>query len=64
MGHTYTLFRTDVPNALGGYMTYSSLIEAANSLKGRATAIFAATYEIVPNPTYCLCRVLWEDRIY
>ena len=40
-----TLYRTNEPNLLGGYMTYDSLDKAWSMIEcGRATEIYAETY--------------------
>lgn len=40
-----TLYRTNEPNLLGGYMTYDSLDKAWSMIeRGRATEIYAETY--------------------
>ena len=40
-----TLYRTNEPNLLGGYMTYESLDKAWSMIEcGRATEIYAETY--------------------
>lgn len=65
MGKTFTLYRTDAKNALGGFMTFDCLLDAANSLKrDGAKHIYVRTFEKVRKPNRALCRLLWEDRIY
>lgn len=47
-----TLYRTNEPNLLGGYMTYDSLDKAWSMIEcGRATEIYAETY----------CAEAWLD---
>ena len=63
---TYTVFRTDVPNILGGYNTYSSLSEAIKWCRKKVYARTKVKKEnrIGIDTGSCLSKLLWEDLVY
>lgn len=63
--NTYTSYRTNRPNILGGYMTYFHLSDA---LKTGAEEVWAVTKvksenNIGIDTDGYLCKILWETRI-
>ena len=65
MKATYTHFRTNRPNILGGYMTYCHLADALNTTAEEVWAVTKCKREnnIGVDTDGYLSTVLWETRI-
>ena len=61
----YTSYRTNVPNILGGYMTYYTLLDALKSGAEHIWAVAKVRYDNnlgIDTEGYLL-KVLWETKI-
>ena len=63
--NTFTVYRTNKPNLLGGFMTYNSFVDA---LLSGANHIFLQTFVNHDNNlgitvTGTLCKLMWETQI-
>ena len=64
-GNTYTSYRTDRPNILGGYMTYTHLSEALAAPHNEVWAVTKVRKDnnIGKDTDGYLFGILWETRI-